>query len=301
MKPLMNIPPGMLDNAGAPVFNNDFFSRFKLRHAESPLQLNDKIFKDYLFPTFYGDVTCAIGIFLCSYDRAARLEARQLHEKIRPVRLTRGRSIIAFSCYEYKNVMGVAPYNEIAMAIPVMVNTSFRPPVIPMIVGSFRHFGYYIAGMPVTSYENQIRGNRIWGLPKVTQQVDIRQDGTDCVTVACEEDGTPYLTIRVPMEGSPREFDTTSYLYTRLEGKLLRSETNFRATFNVNKHMGLLFKKNVKVGRRFIEIGNTRSADILRELEIEEHPFQTRYAEHMSSCFDLPEKNVPAWLESLNR
>ena len=124
---------------------------------------------------------------------------------------------------------------------------------------------------------------------------------TQTVTVACEEDGTPYLTIRVPMEGSPREFDTTSYLYTRLEGKLLRSETNFRATFNVNKHMGLLFKKNVKVGRRFIEIGNTRSADILRELEIEEHPFQTRYAEHMSSCFDLPEKNVPAWLESLNR
>ncbi|HOW81658.1 MAG TPA: acetoacetate decarboxylase family protein [Spirochaetota bacterium] len=301
MKPLMNIPPGMLNNAGDPVFNNDFFSRFRLRHADGPLQLNDKIFKDYLFPTFYGDVTCAIGIFLCSYDRAARLVARQLHEKIKPVKLTRGRSIIAFSCYEYKNVMGVAPYNEIAMAIPVMVNTSFRPPVIPMIVDSFSHFGYYIAGMPVTSYENQIRGNRIWGLPKVTQQVDIRQDGTDCVTVACEEDGAPYLTIRVPMKGSPREFDTTSYLYTRLEGKLLRSETNFRATFNVNKHMGLLFKKNVKAGKRFIEIGNTRSAAFLRELEIEEHPFQTRYAEHMSSCFDLPEKNVPAWLESLNR
>jgi hypothetical protein len=301
MKPLMNIPPGMLDNAGTPVFQNDFFKRFTLRSAEKPLQLNDKISKNYLFPTFYGDVTCAIGIFLCSYDRAARIVAEQLHHKIKPVRLTRGRSIIAFSCYEYKNVMGVAPYNEIAMAIPVMVNTPFRPPVLPMIADTFSHFGYYIAAMPVTSYENQIRGNRIWGLPKVTQEVDIRPEENDCVTTAYETDGKPYLTVRVPMDGKPQDFDTTSNLYTRLDGQILRSETNFRASFNVTKYMHLLFKKNVKPEKAFIEIGDTVSAAILRDLEIEEHPFQLRYAEHMSSCFDLPDRTAPSWLREMNK
>ncbi len=177
MKASMTIPAEMFDNMDSPAFKNDFFSRFNLRHAKAPLQLTEKMSKKYLFPTFYGDVTCAMGVFLCSYAKAEALVARELHPKIKPVKLTRGRAIIAFSCYEYKNVMGVAPYNEIAMAIPVMVNTAFRPPVLPMIIGSFSRFGYYIAGMPVTSKENQVRGNKIWGLPKVTQAIDIVNNG----------------------------------------------------------------------------------------------------------------------------
>ncbi|HOT46237.1 MAG TPA: acetoacetate decarboxylase family protein [Spirochaetota bacterium] len=299
MKPTKDIPITMLDNGGSPVFKNDFFERFTLRKAARPLQLTDRISKDYLFPTFYGDVTCAIAIFLCSYNKAEVLVAERLHPKIKPVRISRGRAIIAFSCYEYKNVMNVPPYNEIAMAVPVMVNAAFRPPLLPMIM-KFSRFGYYIAGMPVTSRENQIRGNRIWGLPKVTQRIDIEKKGSDCVTTAYENSGEPYLTLRVPVNGTAAEFDETSSLYSRLDGKLLRSETNFRAVFNVNKRMDLLFRKGVKPDRACIEIGRGGSAKLLRDLEIEEQPFQTRYAEHMSSCFDLPSEKTQNWFEKLN-
>ncbi len=300
MKPTLDIPVNMLDNGNSPVFKNDFFERFTLRKAVMPLQLTERISKDYLFPTFYGDVTCAIGIFLCSYEKAETLVTRELHPKIKPVRITKGRAIIAFSCYEYKNVMNVPPYNEIAMAIPVMVNAGFSPSVLPMVM-KFRHFGYYIAGMPVTSYENQVRGNKIWGLPKVTRQIDIRKEGGDCVTTAYEKSGEPYLTLRVPVNGTAADFDETSNLYTRLQGRLLQSETNFKATFNVNKHMNLLFKKNAKPDRTYIEIGVSESAKLLRDLEIEEHPFQTRYAEHMSSCFDMNNEKTQKWFEELNK
>lgn len=299
MKPSMNIPATLLDNGGSSVFKNEFFERFALRKAAAPLQLTEKISKDYLFPTFYGDVTCAIGIFLCSYKKAEALVAKGLHPGIRPVAITKGRSLIAFSCYEYKNVMNVPPYNEIAMAVPVMVNAKINPPLLPMIM-KFRHFGYYIAGMPVTSYENQLRGNKLWGLPKVTQQIDIRKEGSECVTTAYEQNGEPYLTLRVPAGGTPTLFDETSNLYSRLDGKLLQSETNFRATFNVNKHMNLLLVKGAKPDRTYIEIGTSASARFLRELEIEEHPFQTRYAEHMSSCFDLHNEQTEKWFEELN-
>ncbi len=40
---------------------------------------------------------------------------------------------------------------------------------------------------------------------------------------------------------------------------------------------------------------------MLRELEIAAHPFQLRYAEHMSSCFDLADENEPVWLSCLNK
>lgn len=282
MKPATQITEGLLQNEDK--FQDAFFKRFALRRAEAPLQLNESVSKDYLFPTLYADVTCAMAIFLCSYERAEKM---MLHPQIKPVRMTRGRSLVAFSCYEYKNVLGVAPYNEIAMTIPVMVDPGFNVPVLPMILPMFSNFGYYVFSMPVTSLENQIRGLSYWGLPKVVQEIDLREEGGDCVTTAMEESGEPYLELRVPMAGTPTEFDVASNLYSRRGDAFLQSRTCFKATFNVVKHMGLLFKKDVKPDREYLKVYDTPCGRVLKELEIEEHPFQLRFARHMNSCFDL--------------
>ena len=289
MKPTFEIDDALLDNRAD--FDNDFFRRFALRHAAAPLQLNERVSKNYLFPTLYGDVTCAIAIFLCPYEKAAAL---MLHPRIKPVKVTRGRAAVAFSCYEYKHVLGVAPYNEIAMTIPIMVDPSVNVPILPLVTNLFRCFGYYVFSMPVTSLENQIRGHKIWGLPKVVQEIDLRDEAGDrvpegdCVTTAKEASGETYFELRVPMDGTPTDFDVSSNLYSRLGDTLLQSETNFKARFNVTKHMGLLFKKNVKPDRPYLKLGNTSSGRVLQELELEEHPFQLRFAKHVSSCFDLP-------------
>ena len=89
MKPSMNIPAALLDNGNSSIFKNEFFERFTLRKAAAPLKLTEKISKDYLFPTLYGDVTCAIGIFLCSYEKAAARVAKELHPGIKPDEILR--------------------------------------------------------------------------------------------------------------------------------------------------------------------------------------------------------------------
>lgn len=188
MKPTLEIPEGLLDNSAS--FRDPFFQRFRLRHAPRPLQLTDAITKDYLFPTLYADVTCAVGIFLCDYDRARALLP---HPKLRPVRMTLGRSLVVFSCYEYRSVLGVPPYNEIAMTIPVLLDPKVDVPVLPMVLNVFEAFGYYVFSMPVTSLENRIRGNEIWGLPKVTQEIDQYEEGGDCVTAARDDAGERYF------------------------------------------------------------------------------------------------------------
>lgn len=289
MKPNFKIEPKFLDNADQ--FQNDFFRRFTLRHAPQPLPLTDNISKNYLFPTFYGDVTCAQAIFMCSYEKAAKL---MLHSKIMPVRMTRGRALIAFSCYIYNQVMGVGPYNEIAMTIPVMIDPGINVPVVPMIADIFKNFGYYVFSMPVTSLENQIRGVKIWGLPKVVHEIDIHRDGDDCVTVGKDENGFQYMQLRVPTIGEPTAFDVTSNLYSQMGDRLRQSETNFKAEFNVIKFMNRLWQKGQKPDRPYLTIGEGPLANVLRDLEIEEHPFQFRYAEHMSSCFDLPNADYRA-------
>ncbi len=287
MKATYDFDETMLNNEDK--FQNDFFDRFTLRHAPQPLQLNDTISKNYRFPTFYSDVTCAIGIFLCSYDKAYNLVCKTFGPKVKPIMMTHNRSLIAFSCYEYKNVMNVAPYNEIAMTIPVMVDPVVNMPLLPMIADKlFSNFGYYVFGMPVTSKENQIRGNKIWGLPKITQEIDIFEKEDNCVIVAKEETGEPYFKLRVPMGGKPTDFDVTSNLYTRLGDAFLQSETNFKATFNVTKYMQLLLKKGQTPDQTYLILGDSESAQVLKNLEIEAHPFQFRFAKGMSSCFDLP-------------
>lgn len=230
MRTTEEIPAGLLDNVAD--FADPFYARFKLRKAPQPLQLNDTIAKDYLFPTFYGDVTCAQAIFLCPWERAAALMP---HPKLKPVRLPGGRAAVAFACYEYKQVLGVAPYNEIAMTIPILVNPGINVPVLPLVTPWFKNFGYYVFSMPVTSRENQIRGVKIWGLPKVVQEIDVQEDNGVCETTAYEADGTEYFRLRVPTAGTPVPFDVTSNLYTVHEGRLAQSETNFKAMFNVTK------------------------------------------------------------------
>lgn len=284
MKPTFEISPTLLDNAEA--FSDDFFRRFTLRRAPRPLQLTPEIAKDYLFPTFYGDVTCAMAIFLCPYERAQRLMP---HPRMKPVRMTRGRSLVLLSCYEYRKVLGVAPYNEIAMTVPVMVDPSINLPVLPVLLGSFRSFGYFVFSMPVTSLENRIRGHEIWGLPKEVQEIDIVEEGGDCVTTCREATGEPYFTLRVPMDGRPTLFDLSSNLYSRLGDRLLQSRTSLRATFNVRKNMGLLLRTGVAPDREYLTLGDTPSGRALRELELEPCPFQLRFARGMTSAFDLPD------------
>ncbi len=282
MKPNTDLDSRLVDNSAS--FTDAFFQRFQLRPASAPLVLKDGLSKNYSFPTFYGDVTCAIAIFLCDYGRA---EAIMPDPSMKPVKMPGGRSVVLFSCYEYKNVMNLVPYNEIAMTIPIMVDAGYVPPLLPLIM-DFKRKGYYVFSMPVTSLENQIRGTKIWGLPKVVEEIEISTDGSHCTTVARDDNGEVYLDLSIPKTGSTKHFDETGYLYSMLEGKLLKSQTNFKGDFAVNTNPSLLWKKGQRTQNPALKLGTSSRADDLRALKIEEVAFQFRYSQSMNSCFDLP-------------
>ena len=271
------------------LFNDEFFQRFDLRYRDTPLKLTDDISKNYRFPTFYGDATCAIAIFHCDYAAAKRMMP---HPSMEPVKMTKGRSLVIFSCYEYRNVMNVAPYNEIAMTIPVVVDGAMNIPVLTMLLGDkSKSFGYHVFHMPVTSLENRIRGRKIWGLPKELETIQISTE-EDVATIKASVDGdAPYFQLKVPTEGTPQSFDMTSSLYSVLDGHRLQSDTNFKSTFNINKNMGAILKTSETLtagGNATLSLGEGHIADQLRALKIETVPFQTRYSASMNACFDLP-------------
>ena len=83
MKPNFDYGGPLLKNEAK--FQDPFFSRFHLREAPAPFQLDEKISKSYLFPIFYADVTCAIGIFMCDYAKA---QVIMPHSRMKPVKMT---------------------------------------------------------------------------------------------------------------------------------------------------------------------------------------------------------------------
>ena len=289
MKPNNIIEPGLLANDAE--FADDFFQQFVLRKAKQPLKLTDEISKDYQFPTLYGNVTCAIGIFLCDYKKA---QAMLPHPDRKPVAMPKGRALVTFSCYEYKKVKGVAPYNEIAMTIPVMIDPQINVPVLPVIMDSmFKKFGYYVFHMPVTSLENKIRGNNIWGLPKVLDTIDIKVENETSTTKAVDEYGNHYFSLSVPTKGKATHFDVKSNIYSKLNSRLLQSPTQFKAQFNVNKFMQRLWQTGGE-DPGILQIGKGPYGDMLSSLDIEPQPFQFRYSDYMNACFDLPNEDFQA-------
>jgi hypothetical protein len=285
MKPNTDIDDGLVDNAAS--FTDPFFQRFDVRRAPKPLELAAGILKNYSFPTFYADVMCAIAIFLCDYGRA---QAILPHPSMQPVKMPGGRAVVLFSCYQYRNVMNLAPYNEIAMTIPIMVNAGYAPPLLPLVM-DFKKKGYHVFLMPVTSLENQIRGEKIWGLPKIVEEIEISTEGDHCTTTARDADGEAYFELTVPKAGSSKRFDETGFLYSMLDGKLLKSQTNFKGDFNLSTNGSLLWKKGQRTETLALKVGSSSRADVLRGLQIEEVAFQFRYAESMNACFDLPLAN----------
>jgi hypothetical protein len=282
VKPNNHIDDSLVDNAAS--FSDPFFQRFEVRPAPQPLELRKGLSKTYSFPTFYADVMCAIAIFLCD---AGRAEAILPHPSMKPVRMPGGRAVVLFSCYQYRNVMGLAPYNEIAMTIPIMVGAGYTPPLLPLVM-DFKKKGYYVFSMPVTSLENQIRGVKIWGLPKIVEEIEISTEGSHCTTVARDERGAAYFELSVPKAGASKHFDEAGHLYSMLDGQLLKSRTNFKVDFTVTTNPSQLWQKGRRADAPALKLGSSPRADVLRDLQIEEAAFQFRYAESMNSCFDLP-------------
>lgn len=282
MKADFNLVSDMPDNTGD--FNSEFYKRFTLRKNTQPLQISEEISKDFSFPTLYNQVSCGIGIFMCNYDKAQKVLP---HPSMKPVKMPGGRAVVILSCYEYKNVMNMKPYNEIAMTIPLLMDGGLSVPVLPLVSKAFKNFGYHVFSMPVTSEENRLRGTKIWGLPKVTERIDIEQKDDFSTTVAYDENDKEYFRLKIPMNGKAESFDETGQLYSVLNNDIIKAQTNFKGDFKVNKHMGLLFNKGKKSDNPLLTLGDSPRVEVLKGLEIEESVFQTRWSPNMEACFDL--------------
>ncbi len=271
-------------NENYKVFTDDFFTPFKSKQTDYKLQLDDNISKTFKFPTLFKGTENGMAIFLCSYEK---LKKHLPHPDMNPVRMPGGRAVFAISCYKYVHIQEMQPYNEISFTVPVVFKGALNIPFVTLAAKSlYKNFGYYVFSMPVNSVENNIRGHKIWGLPKFVTQIDVKSENGIFYTKVYDGD-KPYLDINFPITGSKKLMHEELSILSVNEKQLLKAKVVYSGEFLMNTNLGVAFSKGQQ-NNVALTIGDTPRGNILKDIELETTPFQTRYSSNVLSALHLP-------------
>ena len=179
-------------------------------------------------PILYYDNSNMIAMFWVDYDAAQNIVGPQ---ELTAIRFAGGKALVALAFYEYRHT-AIAPYNEVGVAIAALPN-GCTAPKFPLLSLFYKldtnRAGFYVVDLPVTTPAACAAGREIWGYPKFVTPISFSLDGARFSgTVSDPERQTSLLSLSGSAGmGIPGPL-LDLVLYSRLEGKLLRTLVNTR-------------------------------------------------------------------------
>ena len=264
-------------------FQSEFFKSFP-ETTRKKLNFNPNKSKVYSFPTKYGNVTTATALFTADLSKAAQLLEPV---NLKPVKVN-GRAMVAISFFNYGTVEGMTPYNEAAISIVASEHGKLHT-YMDLILGGISKLKFHVVAMPVTSLENQMRGEVFWGLPKSVRDIRIFET-KNAVNVVVKEAGDFSFELSLPKHGGePQRISQTLELWSILDGHVKKSLSSSTGDFTlVEDYKQLIWPKEDHNQKPSMRIGSSVEADLLKELELSQFPFRYQYGKNIESVFDLP-------------
>lgn len=167
----------------------------------------------FLMPGFYRDSASFTAVFTAS-TKAVR--ALLPHPDMTPVELSPGRSVIAFTAFEYKD-SDIGPYNEFGISFLI----AFRKRQIPLFTAlrqmRKRQLSAYVWQLPVTTELARRGGVDQYGYPKFLADIDFKKND-ESISCTVAVDGTNLLTFEGKILPTERGEQSKSHSYSILEG-----------------------------------------------------------------------------------
>jgi len=242
--------------------DDTFFARAKLEEIE--------VFGVRVrFPVRYFDWSSITAAFPAPADKVREALPS---DKLKPVQVTPGIATVALIAMEYRAVEGLAPYNEFAVMVPVMYETSANVPGLP---------GYYVLHMPVTTEEARLAGVEIYGFPKFIAEISFEDAGKMC-RCRVRAEGKDIIILEVDkLVTEPQSEDI--YTYTVKHDQLLRTLVQAQGQNSIS---------DVRGGASYT-LGDHPIAEELRALEMDKTSLLHRYAPQMRSMLHQPGERLP--------
>jgi len=208
-------------------------------------------------PIEYYDLTWINAAFPAP---ASKVEKILPSGKLKPLLLFPGIALVQIGAYEYKDIRGLAPYNELAISIPVQYEPKKNYPGMMLLhfplysPGSYSRFGSYVHKLPVTTQEACEGGVEIWGFPKTVADIIFDDEGIYC-RCTLRSSGKDVISLKFKkMRTSFRRLEM--HCFTIKDDKLLRTPIQMQGEFCITR----------MPGGATLELGEGSIADELRTL-----------------------------------
>lgn len=236
-------------------------SKEKPLEREFRLRYGDK-FKAEI-PQRYYDFSFMIAHFPAPTRRVRTLLPR---DDLIAVELAPGLAVVTLGAWCYGRMASFAPYNELAIMVPVRHNPEFNVPLLPLLQPDSFDVAFWIHYLPVTTEQACAVGVSAWGYPKVVAQIEFDDVGWSH-RCRLADNGTNVLTFSGPMgEVKPRRQDF--FTYSLRNGELLKTRCETRGYYYVWQ----------TPGRASFELFDHPVADDLRALEVKNFSVGGLYA-----------------------
>ncbi len=151
-------------------------------------------------------------------------------EDLVPIEIVPGLAIVSLAAFEYRKMATLAPYNEVAVMVPVRHRPETRIPLLPLLWPDEFEVAFWVHHLPVTTREACAAGLGIWNLPKVV--ADIRFEDVGWMRhCSLREDGQDVLTLSSRIDET--RFDARAFYALSIQrGKLLRSLVDTQAEYH---------------------------------------------------------------------
>jgi len=261
-------------------------SVFAILVSTNTIAQQDTIYKlkdgsEVKLPLKYDNWTWIMATFSISYEQAKEL----LPDSLEPVLFSKGEALISFGAYKYPDVIGLEPYNEFLVSIPVQYGKKSgdkdarkNNPMFPNEAYSFN--GSYIYYLPVTTEESFKAGSEIWGFPKVHRKMVFEETEETIKCSLLDNDSLEMVIVidKIPISKKKKDFSYCSYT-------LKPNELHYTC-IDANGNYGIKYK-GINASVTF-EGGLISSK--LKGLKLSEKPIQIFYATNVSSSLPLAQK-----------
>lgn len=225
----------------------------EVTHGSATFALPILYFRDDLFALFFtADLQ--------------RIKALMPSDRLHPVTLPGGRSMLGFAAFNYIDTT-IGPYGEIGVVVPCVHGPKPPPPILPgLMEAGYPNFGTLVLHLPVTSTVARDAGRGQWGYTKFVADMHFANT-PEYMQCKMTEQERHILTMRVVKKGFFKRDTKPLITFSVNDGKLIKTTIPQKGAYRFS----------LRPRDSFVKLGDHPVADSIRDLGLSKKPLQSRY------------------------
>ncbi len=216
-------------------------------------------------PVKYSNVRAFMFFFPISIEMARKLIN---NKRLEAVSILKKKCLLGITIFDYIECP-VEPYREVALSIPVILDSKISIPFLPLIFDFlFKKFGFYTILLAMNNDIARKHSEIIFGYPTYDKNIniDIKEESNGYTLISASEGSEKILSIGIKKgSGNLRRIRKKSNTYFIKDDKIFNAELNYAAYE--------LAEKNGSA----IDLGNHKISRIIKNLLFQNKPLRSIY------------------------